>query len=210
MPFKGSKKNYTNFKKNENGDWVGNFFKSNSIDQISKVLDIINIKKTEIKQIVIDDSNYLMACEVMDRAEEKGFDKHIQIAKHYYQLITKAVSLRDDLKIIFLSHIENVGDSVNPKFKLKTAGRMLDNTVNIDGLFTYVIYTELVENEQGTMDRVFRTNTIDGSDSCKTPRGCFKDLYISNDLQLVVDAIDKYNNDEDEIEDETEEIKINE
>ena len=74
---------------------------------------------------------------------------------------------------------------------------MLDNTVNIDGLFTYVLYTELIENTDGGMDRVFRTNTIDGSDSCKTPMGCFKDLYIPNDLKLVVEAIDRYNNGDD-------------
>ena len=47
---------------------------------------------------------------------------------------------------------------------------MLDNTVNVDGLFTYVIYTEVHEGENGAMERVFRTNTIDGTDSCKTPR----------------------------------------
>lgn len=71
---------------------------------------------------------------------------------------------------------------------------MLDNTVNIDGLFTYVIYTELRESDDGIIERVFRTNTIDGTDSCKTPLGCFKDLYIPNDLNVVINAIDEYNN----------------
>lgn len=122
LPFQGSKKHYIPFVKGENG-FEGNFFKSNSIDNISKVFDIINLKRLEIKQIVIDDSNYLMACEVMDRSEEKGYDKHVQIAKHYYQLITKAAALRDDLKVIFLSHVENIGDILNPKLKLKTAGK---------------------------------------------------------------------------------------
>ena len=74
---------------------------------------------------------------------------------------------------------------------------MLDNTVNIDGLFTYVLYTELHEGEDGKMERVFRTNTIDGTDTCKTPMGCFKDLLIDNDLQFVLDTINKYINDED-------------
>ena len=75
---------------------------------------------------------------------------------------------------------------------------MLDNTVNVDGLFTYVIYTEVHEGENGAMERVFRTNTIDGSDSCKTPLGCFKELYIPNDLELVISTIDTYNNGDDE------------
>ena len=81
---------------------------------------------------------------------------------------------------------------------------MLDNTVNIDGLFTYVLYTELHEGEDGKMERVFRTNTIDGTDSCKTPLGCFKDLYIPNDLTIVIDRINKYNDGEIEEVEETE------
>ena len=111
-------------------------------------------------------------------------------------MLKTALNMRDDLKVIVLSHIENVGDSTSPQLKLKTAGRMLDNTINVDGLFTYLLYTELIEGEDGNMQYVFRTNTIKGEDTCKTPLGCFKDKYIPNNLQLVVDTIDKYNNDE--------------
>lgn len=82
---------------------------------------------------------------------------------------------------------------------------MLDNTINVDGLFTYLLYTELIENENGDMEHVFRTNTVKGEDTCKTPLGCFKNLYIPNNLQLVVETIDRYNNgdEEDDAEDKT-------
>lgn len=109
-----------------------------------------------------------------------------------------AANLRDDLNVIFLSHVENVGDVLNPDYKLKTCGKMLDNVVLVDGLFTYIFYCEIKENDNGDLERMFRTNTINGSDTCKTPLGCFKDLYIPNDLKLVVDTIDAYNNMEDE------------
>lgn len=209
LPFAGYKKKYTPLVKTSEGQWEGNYYKSSNIDNILKIFTVVNKLRPEIKQIIIDDSNYLMSCETMDRVDEKGYEKFTNIAKHYYTLITDAVQLRDDLKVIFLSHIENVGDVLNPKLKLKTTGRMLDNTVNIDGLFTYVIYTELHEGIDGKMERVFRTNTIDGTDSCKTPLGCFKELYIPNDLDIVISTIDKYNNGEDEDIIEEEEITNN-
>lgn len=191
LPFAGSKKNYVKVKK-DGKNYVGNFYISNKVENITNMLRVVDKLRPEIKYVVIDDSNYLMSCETMDRSEEKGFDKFVQIAKHYYDMLMTAAGLRDDLKIFVLSHIENAGDPINPQWKLKTTGKMLDNTVYVDGLFTYMLYTEMIEGEDGTMRRVFRTNTIKGEDTCKTPLGCFTDLYIPNNLQLVADAIDKY------------------
>lgn len=64
-----------------------------------------------------------MSCETMDRAEEKGYEKFTQIAKHYYDMLKTALNLRDDLKVIVISHIENAGDTMNPQYKLKTTGK---------------------------------------------------------------------------------------
>ena len=196
LPFKGFKKNYPKFTKTD-GFYVGNFYTSSVSSNIIKVFNIIDKTRPEIKQIVIDDANYIMSCEAMDRSEEKGYEKFTQMAKHYYDLLRSALDLRDDLKVIIISHIENVGDAMYEKFKLKTTGRMLDSTLNIDGLFTYLLYTEVVESGD-KIEYKFRTNTLKGTDTCKTPLGCFSDLYIDNNLQLVVDTIDKYNNDNEE------------
>ena len=70
---------------------------------------------------------------------------------------------------------------------------MLDTQLNVDGLFTYLFYTTILTSDEGTPLYKFRTNTIDGNDTCKTPMECFEDLYIDNNLQLVIDTIDKYN-----------------
>lgn len=101
------------------------------------------------------------------------------------------------MQAVFLSHIENLGDAINPQWKLKTNGKMLDTQLNIDGLFTYLLYTSVEQDVDGKPVYKFRTNTIDGTDTCKTPMGCFKDLLIDNDLQFVLDTINKYINDED-------------
>lgn len=196
LPFAGSKKNYTELKQDKDKKWVGNFYRSNKVDSIIKVFKVIDKAMPHIKHIIIDDSNYLMSCEAMDRSEEKGYDKHTQMAKHYYECLMAATTLRDDIKVFVISHTENVGDVINPYYKLKTLGKMLDSTVNIDGLFTYLLYTEIIEDSNGDLQRVFRTNTIKGEDTCKTPMGCFKELYIPNNLQIVADTIDKYNNGE--------------
>ena len=110
-------------------------------------------------------------------------------------MLKTALNLRDDLKVIIISHIENIGDTMSPQYKLKTSGKMLDNTIYIDGLFTYLIYTELREGEDGNIKYMFRTNTVNGTDTCKTPLGCFEGLYIPNNLQTVIDTINTYNGD---------------
>ena len=70
---------------------------------------------------------------------------------------------------------------------------MLDTQLNIDGLFTYLLYTAVLPGENERPVYKFRTNTIDGTDTCKTPLGCFEEMYIDNNLQNVLDTIDKYN-----------------
>lgn len=75
---------------------------------------------------------------------------------------------------------------------------MLDNTIVVDGLFTYILYTSVIAGEDERPSYKFRTNTLDGTDTCKSSMGCFDELYIDNNLQLVIDTIDKYDNDEDD------------
>jgi hypothetical protein len=117
-------------------------------------------------------------------------------APHYYDMLDTALGLRDNLKVVILSHIENLGDTLNPQWKLKTAGKMLDTQLNVDGLFTYILYTEVVAGEDGKPSYKFRTNTLDGSDTCKTPMGCFNEVYTDNDLNFILTQIDKYNNED--------------
>ena len=169
LPFKGFKKKFTLLKKVEN-NYVGNLYNSKNYHDIIQVLNIVSFKMPKIKQLIIDDANYLMSFEAMERAEEKGWDKPTQIAKHYYEVLSGIEKLRPDLQAVFLSHIENLGDSVNPQWKLKTNGKMLDTQLNVDGLFTYLLYTNVEQDIDGKPVYKFRTNTIDGTDTCKKMR----------------------------------------
>lgn len=119
LPFKGWKAKYTVWNKDNPN---GNFINTSDVERISKILDYIEAKRPEIKNIILDDSQYLMAFEAMDRAKEKGFEKFTDIAQKFYSILKASISMRDDLNIIVSCHSENIGDGLNPIYKIKTIG----------------------------------------------------------------------------------------
>ena len=148
LPFKGFKSKYTVLKQDPNTkEWSGNYYVTSNVDKIGTVLKLINSKLTNIKTVVLDDMQYLMSFEAMDRAREKSYDKFVEIAQHMYSVFKEAMNMRNDLIFVVCTHSENAGDEMNPKYKMKTVGKMLDNVIVLEGLFTYVLYTTLSKNE---------------------------------------------------------------
>ena len=131
----------------------------------------------------------------MENATVKGFEKFTQQAKNYYDLISTAHNLRDDLTVVIISHIINDGTDLEPAYKLYSSGKMLDKTVNLDGLFSYIIYTDKFVDENGEVQYRFMTRT-NGNDTCRTVAGCFEDKYIEPNMKLVIDTINKFENEE--------------
>lgn len=119
LPIKGYKKNYTPWSAKEGG----NMYSTPSATNIIKVMNHISKDRPEIKQIIVDDSNYTMAFDNMARAKETGFTKFVEMAKSFFDLVTAGANLRDDLKIFFFAHDENIGDVLNPQRKFKTVGK---------------------------------------------------------------------------------------
>lgn len=136
-------------------------------------------------------SQYLMAFEAMDRASEKGYAKFTEIAQKFYSILKVGVQMRDDLNIIMTCHSENIGDNDNPMYKIKTIGRMLDNTITVEGLFTYVFFTTIQIGDDDKPVYSFMTHS-DGTNTAKSPMGCFEEDFIPNDLQYVIDKIAEY------------------
>lgn len=101
---------------------VGNWLVSSNYERINKILDVINKTRPEINTIVIDDVNYCLSSEIMDNALIKGYDKFVIQAKNYYDLITNAGELRDDLTVVFISHIINDGTDMDPQYKMYSSG----------------------------------------------------------------------------------------
>ena len=141
------------------------------------------------------DFQYMLSYEFVDRATETGYGKFSELAQHVMNVLRYSEHMRDTCKIIILTHSENEGTEINPKYTIKSLGKLLKEKVTLEGLFTYVFFTKVLEpeTEGGPMRYKFLTNT-DGECCAKTPMGIFSDLLIDNDLDLVIKAIDKYNN----------------
>lgn len=141
--------------------------------------------KMKTMSAVIDDAQYLLANEFMRRASEKGYDKFTDIAKNYWTLITDTVvrKMPENKIVYFLSHLER---DQNGNEKVKTIGKLLDEKISVEGLFTIVLKTHV---EDG---KYYFTTHNSGFDTVKSPIGMFDDDLIDNDLKKVDDVIRAY------------------
>ena len=141
------------------------------------------LEKPTKKTYVIDDSQYLMAFEMFDRAKETGYNKFTDIALDFRNLIQYIVSaVPDDVIVYFLHHIETTDTG---KVKAKTSGKMIDNQLTLEGLFTIVLLCSTDGKEHK-----FITQS-DGYTTCKSPMDMFP-LEMDNDLKVVDKAIREY------------------
>ena len=191
LPFRGWKKSYTTLNVKEK---KGNYAQTSSYVDIDKILTHVDTDRPDITQVIIDDAQYLMGLEFVERALEKGYDKFSMMAKNVVDLIIRCSKLRSDLTIAFLFHSEDVSENMNPKTKIKTIGRMLDEKITVEGLFTVVLHTKLEwDGDAKRMKYYFQTHT-DGITTSKTPRDMFEDDLIPNDLNLVISTMKTYFN----------------
>jgi hypothetical protein len=183
LPFKGWRTKYKEGK-------GGNLYKSSNWEEIVKVMHAISETRPEIKTIIVDDAQYVMLYEFMARAKEKGYDKFTEMAQHVFELVIAPERLRDDLTVIYLWHSEDIYSGGTTKTKVKTVGKMLDEKLSIEGLFTIVLLAGSRKGEVG-IEYVFLTNN-DGSSTAKSPDGLFDSITIDNDLSMVLDKIKQY------------------
>lgn len=191
LPFRAWKKKYIPIKI-EGKNVSGNYYVSSKWDQILKILQIIDKMMPHIKQVIIDDFQYVLSYEFVDRATEVGYTKFSELAQHAMEILRYSEKMREDCKMIFLTHSENVGDNVNPKYVIKTVGKLLSEKVTLEGLFTYIFFTKVSEGDSGRMEYKLITNN-DGTCVAKTSFGMFEDLEIDNDLNEIIHVIDAYN-----------------
>jgi hypothetical protein len=184
LPFRGWTKLYTG--KISEG---GNYFEGSDAAQITKAIEYISSTRKDIKNIVLDDCQYIMAFEFMRRAKETGYGKFADIGVNIGKVVEAARLTRKDLKVYFLWHPEN--DRENG-YKMKTVGNMIDSYLTLEGLFTVILYTKVSKGNDNKIIYQFVTNN-DGEFPGKSPISLFKDLYIPNDLGIVSEMIDKYN-----------------
>ena len=142
-----------------------------------------NMVKKAYKTYVIDDSQYLMAFEMFDRAKESGYNKFTDVALNFRNLVDFVIKqMPADTIVYFLHHAETTETG---KIKAKTSGKMLDNQLTLEGLFSIVLLCKTDGKEH-----YFETQS-DGYTTCKSPMEMF-DYKIDNDLKVVDTKIREY------------------
>lgn len=141
------------------------------------------LARQQYRKYVIDDSQYLLAFEMFDRAKDSGYGKFTDMAIHFKSLIDYVIrNTTEDTIVYFLHHTET---QEGGKIKAKTVGKMLDNQLTLEGLFSIVLLATVEGNQH-----VFITQS-DGSNTCKSPMDMFQ-YRIDNDLNFVDHTIRDY------------------
>lgn len=155
--------------------------KAVKLDDYTNILNQIKLTKKDV--IVIDDANYLITNEFMKNSSIKGYDKYNEMANHFFELINGIKNIEGGKTVYLIMH-EDVDDNGN--VKPKTIGKLLDEKVNIQGMFTICIRA-MYENGK----YVFRLKT-NGQDCVKTPFGMFDTDEMENDLKAFDDVVREY------------------
>lgn len=135
------------------------------------------------KSIIIDDFQYILAIPYMHRIKESGWDKYNDFGGNYFDIIDHCKSLPDDVIVYFMTHTETLEDGVT---RTKLIGKLLREKITIEGLFTIVLKTLVVEG------KFYFATQNSGKDTVKTPYGMFDSYAIENDLKYVDDKIRNY------------------
>lgn len=134
---------------------------------------------------VIDDAGYLLSFEMFKRANETGYSKFTDMAKNFFDMLDFInTKLPNDIIVYITMHTED--DPEMHRVKVKTIGKMLDQNLKIEGLFSIVL--RAVQTEDG-YKFVTRDDMVS---TAKSPIGMWEDDMIDNDLKAVDATIREY------------------
>lgn len=142
------------------------------------------LKAGNLKRYVIDDSQYLISFESFANANVKGYDKFTDMAVHFYNLIQYVIRKTPEDTIVYFLHHTEITES--GRIKAKTIGKMLDQQLTVEGLFSIVLLCK-TDGEK----HVFVTKS-NGMTTVKTPMDMFADSEVDNDLKAVDTIIRNY------------------
>lgn len=141
------------------------------------------MQRTARKIIILDDFQYVLVNEFMRRNQEKGYDKFNDIGRNAWDILNAASNLAPDVRVYILGH---TAADESGKVRAKTIGRMLDDKITVEGLFTIVLRTAVINGQY------FFSTQNSGYDTVKSPLGLFDAEHIDNDLQAVDSEICHY------------------
>ncbi len=172
-----------------------NYWSSDSFTVVSELLSKINgdhpktgDKFKHIKYVVIDTINGLMVAEEMRILAMQGGDKRsawTDLASNGWNIVNKALEMRDDLTVIILAHSETISDENGIiRTRIKTNGRKLEKLV-LESKMTTVVWSV---RQDGKYKFIL---SADGS-TCKVPLGAFQEDECDNDIMIVIKALEEF------------------
>ncbi len=161
-----------------------NGWKTDDYQEVMKCL-----YSSKAKNIVLDDAGYLITNMFMRGHASQGagnaiFGFYNKMGDSFWNLIQYIINTVQEDKIVYIIMHEEQNEF--GQVKAKTIGKILDEKVCVEGMFTIVLRCI----EEGGK-HLFVTQSADGAIS-KTPMGMFDELTIDNDLLLVEKAIREY------------------
>lgn len=146
------------------------------------------LSKTAKNSVVIDDAGYLIVNMFMKGHSSAGsgnsvFGFYNKVGDSFWNLIEYVKTLPENKIVYFIMHEDknDFGD-----IKPKTIGKILDEKVCLEGMFT-VVLRSVKESDR----YVFKTQS-NGFDVCKSPIEMFASNEIDNDLKFVDQTIREY------------------
>ena len=182
MNWKGWRKQYSVENKN--------YFSSDKFSTVLQMMDKIDTGENfrHIKYMVIDTLNGMMVANEMEILRKRGTDSRSMwndLAQNGWEIVNKALAMRDDLTVIILCHCETVSDDNGiVKTRIKTNGRKLEKLV-LESKMTTVVWAVRKEGKY---------RFILSADNCtaKVPMGAFDTDECDNDIMIVLKALEDY------------------
>ena len=164
-----------------------NYFSTDKQNEVLTIMQGINDKRPNIKTIIIDTLNGIMVADEMRRSKEKGYDKWMDLAVSVYGIIDYALTMREDITVIFVCHSQTVRDDSGYMFtSIKTNGQKLSK-IGLETKFPIVLNAKCVDGNY-----LFETQA--NFSTAKTPMGMFAEKTIPNDIAEVLKAVEEYEN----------------
>lgn len=179
LSWKGWKEQYNGANKN--------YIKTDDQNVVLSTLQIVDSsdKFKHIKTIIIDTINGIMVADEMRRMKDKGYDKWQDLAYAIYTIIDYALTMRDDLTVIFVAHTQTDREDSGYMFThIKTSGKKLDK-ITLESKFPTVLLAKSLDGRY-----VFETKA--NNSTAKTPMGAISEAVIDNDIVQVLKALEEY------------------
>lgn len=163
-----------------------NYCRTDDQKRIMAYLASINSGAPHIKVVVIDTLNGIMVADESRRRNEKTYDKWSDLAWAVWDIIGYALTMRDDMTIVFTAHVQtDSDDNGRVHSRIKTSGRKLDK-LQIETKLQALLFAK--RNADG--DYIFEVHS--NNSTAKTPPGLYESETVPNDIAQVINDIRDY------------------